>query len=47
MDPATDYVAARLGDAEPADAAGRWSAAGAETPALLRHIYLRVGDVMR
>ncbi len=46
MDPATDYVAARLGTPNPQT---RWALerSGAETPALLRHIYLRVGDVMR
>ncbi|HEX6389856.1 MAG TPA: putative manganese-dependent inorganic diphosphatase [Solirubrobacteraceae bacterium] len=46
VDPDTDYVSARLGPPNPQTT---WALerSGAETPALLRHIYLRVGDVMR
>ncbi len=46
VDPDTEYVAARLGPANPQTS---WALerSGAPTPGLLRHIFLRVSDVMR
>jgi manganese-dependent inorganic pyrophosphatase len=46
IDPDTDYVASRLGSTNPQTT---WALerSGAPAPPLLRHIYLRVSDVMR
>lgn len=46
LDPATDYIASRLGSLNPQTT---WALerSGAPEPPLLRHIFLRVSDVMR
>jgi len=46
VDPDTDYVASRLGPPNPQTS---WALerSGAPTPGMLRHIFLRVSDVMR
>jgi manganese-dependent inorganic pyrophosphatase len=46
LDPGSDYVAARLGDLNPQT---NWALerSGAPSPARMRHIFLRVSDVMR